>query len=93
MIELAELRPLPFIIVKKQSTRESSSNRFEWSSRRFFFVKLNKVDEGCVADIAYKIESNNPANSATDCIALSMIELAELRAQEYYEWVVIYSED
>ena len=42
-------------------------------------VKLNKVNEGCVAEIVCKLESNNPANSVKDRIALSMIEQAELR--------------
>jgi cysteine synthase A len=34
-------------------------------------VKLNKVTEGCVAEIVAKLESNNPANSVKDRIALS----------------------
>jgi cysteine synthase A len=42
-------------------------------------VKLNKVTEGCVAEIVAKLESSNPANSVKDRIALSMIEEAERR--------------
>jgi cysteine synthase A len=42
-------------------------------------VKLNKVNAGAVAEIVCKLESNNPANSVKDRIALSMIEQAEAR--------------
>jgi cysteine synthase A len=42
-------------------------------------VKLHRVTEGCVAEIVCKLESNNPANSVKDRIALSMIEQAEAR--------------
>jgi cysteine synthase A len=42
-------------------------------------VKLNKLNAGCVAEIVCKLESNNPANSVKDRIALSMIEQAEAR--------------
>jgi len=42
-------------------------------------VKLNKVNEGCVAEIVCKLESTNPANSVKDRIALSMIIEAEKR--------------
>jgi cysteine synthase A len=42
-------------------------------------VKLNKVNEGAVAEIVCKLESSNPANSVKDRIALSMINQAELR--------------
>ena len=42
-------------------------------------VKLNKVTEGCGAEIVAKLESQNPANSVKDRIALSMIQEAEAR--------------
>jgi len=42
-------------------------------------VKLNRLSEGCVAEIVCKLESSNPANSVKDRIALSMINMAEER--------------
>merc|ERR1712218_495658 len=42
-------------------------------------VKLNKVVEGCGAEIVAKLESSNPANSVKDRIVLSMITQAEER--------------
>merc|ERR1719330_113329 len=42
-------------------------------------VRLNRVTEGCGAEILAKLESNNPANSVKDRIAKSMILEAEKR--------------
>jgi len=42
-------------------------------------VKLNKVNDGAVAEIVCKLEASNPANSVKDRIALSMISMAEER--------------
>jgi hypothetical protein len=42
-------------------------------------LKLKTVTEGCGAEIIAKLESNNPANSVKDRIAMSMINEAEAR--------------
>jgi cysteine synthase A len=40
-------------------------------------VKLHKLTEGCVADVAVKLEFFNPMSSVKDRMALAMIEAAE----------------
>jgi cysteine synthase A len=40
-------------------------------------VKLNRVTEGCVADVVVKMECCNPLSSVKDRIAVAMIEAAE----------------
>jgi cysteine synthase A len=40
-------------------------------------VRLNKLTEGCVADVVAKLEFYNPAKSVKDRIGLAMVEAAE----------------
>lgn len=44
-------------------------------------VRLNKVVDGCGAQIVCKLESQNPAGSVKDRLALGMIDGAEARGE------------
>ncbi len=52
-------------------------------------VKLNKITQGCYANVFAKLESFNPGGSVKDRIALSMIENAEKEGLISKEKIVI----
>jgi cysteine synthase A len=52
-------------------------------------VKLNRITEGCLAEVVVKIEAFNPLNSIKDRVALSMIEDAEKRGIINNDTVII----
>ncbi len=52
-------------------------------------VKLNKITKGLEAEIFVKVESNNPAFSVKDRLALAMIEQAEKNGKVNSETLII----
>src|SRR5512135_2052111 len=40
-------------------------------------VRINRLTQGCVAEVVAKLEYQNPAHSVKDRIALAMVEAAE----------------
>ena len=52
-------------------------------------VKLNKVTEGCVAEIVGKLEFFNPLGSVKDRIGLSMIQAAEKAGKIHKDTIIL----
>ena len=52
-------------------------------------VRLNRITEGCYAEVLGKLEYFNPANSVKDRIAVSMIEAAEKEGKIDKDTVII----
>jgi cysteine synthase A len=60
-----------------------------WTVGRTPLVRLNKIVQGCAAEVVAKLESFNPLGSVKDRIAVSMIERAEREGRLTKDTVII----